>query len=94
MWFNSTQDFMNSVSGPAGAQVMVDTQEHLTNVQMLHADGETIVPFDRANPASNAFCRRHVNYKPSFGTRRKPSSITSPSIPSSRPRSRGCADII
>lgn len=69
MWFKSTQDFMNSVSSPAGAQVMVDTQEHLTNVQMLHAEGETIVPFEPRKAGQQCFLvAAHVNYKPSFGT--------------------------
>jgi len=69
MWFNSTQDFMNSVSGPAGMQVLVDTQEHLANVQMIHADGDAIVPFDSRKPGQQCFLvAAHVNYKPSFGT--------------------------
>lgn len=69
MWFDSTRDFMNSISSPAGAQVMVDTQEHLTNVQMIHTDGEAILPFDSRKPGQQCFLvAAHINFKPSFGT--------------------------
>jgi uncharacterized protein (TIGR02118 family) len=69
MWFNSTQDFMNSVSSSAGAEVLADTQAHLQNVQMIHADGEAVVPFDRREPGQQCFLvGAHVNYKPAFGS--------------------------
>ena len=69
MWFNGVQDFMNSVSSPAGAAVLADTQEHLTNVQMIHAEGEAIVPFESRKVGQQCFLvAAHVNFKPSFGT--------------------------
>ncbi|GEM_PF-5149353 len=68
MWFNSTQDFMNSISSPAGAQVLADTQAHLQNVAMIHVDGEAVVPFDTRRPGQPCFLvAAHVNYKSSFG---------------------------
>jgi uncharacterized protein (TIGR02118 family) len=69
MWFKSTQDFMNSVSGEAGMKVLADTQEHLTNVQMIHADGEAIVPFQTRKPLQQCFLvAAHINFNPSYGT--------------------------
>jgi uncharacterized protein (TIGR02118 family) len=69
MWFHSLQDFMNSVSSPAGAEVLADTQAHLTNVQMVNAEGEAVVAFDRRKPGQHCFLvAAHINYKPSFGT--------------------------
>ena len=69
MWFNTTQDFMNSIGTPAGAEVLADTQAHLDNVQMIHAEGEAVVPFDSRKEGQRCFLvAAHVNYKPSFGT--------------------------
>ena len=69
MWFNGMQDFMNSVSSPAGAEVMADTQAHLSNVAMIHADGEAVMPFDSRKAGQQCFLvAAHINYKPSFGT--------------------------
>ncbi len=68
MWFNTMQDFMNSVSSPAGAEVLADTQAHLTNVQMIHAEGEAVVPFSTRKVGQQCFLvAAHLNYKPSFG---------------------------
>ncbi|HKD66799.1 MAG TPA: EthD family reductase [Candidatus Binataceae bacterium] len=69
MWFRNTQDFMNSVSSQAGIDVLADTQAHLTNVQMIHAEGEAVVPFDSRKAGQQCFLvAAHINYKPSFGT--------------------------
>ena len=69
MWFNSMQAFMNSVSSPAGVEVMADTQAHLKNVQMIHAEGEALVPFENRKPGQQCFLvAAHVNYQPSYGT--------------------------
>jgi uncharacterized protein (TIGR02118 family) len=69
MWFKSTEDFMNSVSGEAGIKVLTDTQEHLTNVQMIHADGEAIVPFASRKPLHQYFLvAAHINYNPAYGS--------------------------
>lgn len=69
MWFNGMQDLMNSMSSPAGSEVMADTQVHLTNVAMIHAEGEALVPFDRRKAGQQCFMvAAHLNYKPSFGT--------------------------
>ena len=52
MSFNGTQDFMNSVSSPAGMQVLVDTQEHLANVQMIRRGrGDCSVRQPQARPS-------------------------------------------
>jgi uncharacterized protein (TIGR02118 family) len=69
MWFNGMQDLMNSMSSPAGAEVMADTQAHLSNVAMIHAEGEAVVPFDSRKAGQQCFLvAAHINYKPSFGT--------------------------
>jgi len=69
MWFDSTQDFMKSISSPPGAEVLADTQAHLTNVQMIHAEGEAVVPFSSPKVGQRCFLvAAHINYKPSFGT--------------------------
>jgi uncharacterized protein (TIGR02118 family) len=69
MWFNTMQDFINSVSGPAGVEVMADTQAHLTNVQMVNADAEAIVPFESRKVGQQCFLvAAHINYKPSYGS--------------------------
>jgi uncharacterized protein (TIGR02118 family) len=69
MWFDSTQDFMKSISTPAGAEVLADTQAHLTNVQMIHAEGEAVAPFETRTVGQQCFLvAAHINYKPSFGT--------------------------
>ncbi len=69
IWFNGVQDFMNSVSSPAGIEVMADTQAHLTNVAMINTDGEAVVSFDSRKAGQQCFLvAAHINYKPSFGT--------------------------
>ena len=69
MWFNSMQDFMNSVSSRAGTEVMADTQAHLTNVNMIHAEGEAVMPYDSRKPGQRCFLlAAHIDFKPSFGT--------------------------
>ena len=95
LWFKSTQDFMNSVSSPSGAQVMVDTQEHLDNVQMLHAEGATIVPFEPRKPGQQCFLViAHVNYKPTFGTAEEAEHHYLNVHAGSRLASRACAAIM
>jgi uncharacterized protein (TIGR02118 family) len=69
MWFDSMQDFMNSVSSRAGTEVLADTQAHLTNVQMIHAEGEAVVPFASRKPGQQCFLlAAHIDFKPTFGT--------------------------
>jgi uncharacterized protein (TIGR02118 family) len=69
MWFDSMQDFMNSVSSRAGTEVMADTQAHLKNVRMIHAEGEALVPFDSRKPGRQCFLlAAHIDYQASFGT--------------------------
>jgi uncharacterized protein (TIGR02118 family) len=69
MWFDTTQDFMNSVSSRAGTEVLADTQAHLTNVQMIHAEGEAVMPFSSRKPGQQCFLlAAHIDFKPSFVT--------------------------